>query len=186
MARGRGAQRGALARGAQGGTQNATRGVRGGRGSDHGARGAIRGAQGNVRGAQRDVRGARGGVHGIRGGTSGVAELSQSELSDPTTVTASRPQRANANIHPGKVINDAKQPRRTPDQIQKDKDEAAAAKLAAARNKEAHEASTLKRIASMEDQVHQEEADYTRYAMRPDLRAAKKVKVTDSECHFSH
>lgn len=122
---------------------------------------------------------ARGGTRGgARGGTRGASDSVEADLQ--VAAATPRPQRTNANNHPGKVVNDAKQVRRTPKEVTEAKEKAAAAKLAAIQDKKIQEHNTVQHLASIEDQARQEDTDYEKNALRPDLRVAKKAKIVYS------
>ena len=82
----------------------------------------------------------------------------------------SRPERTNANNHPGQIINNAKQKRRTTQQVQEDKAKAEADAIAKQRAKKLAESSAIQQAALVEDSLRREDIDYAKYSSRPDLQ----------------
>lgn len=127
------------------------------------------------------ARGVRGGARGSSQGKKPSDDL-PAVPSASVAITTARPQRANANQHPGQVVNDAKQTRRSSEQVKKDHEQAAAVAVTAAHNKKVRETKTLQTVAAIEDRAYQEDADYQQYAIRPDQRpVTKKTKVVNGE-----
>ena len=81
----------------------------------------------------------------------------------------SRPERANANHHPGQIINDAKQKRRTPQQVRDDKAKAEADAIAKKQAKQLAENRAMRQAALAEDRLRKEDIEYGKHARRPDL-----------------
>lgn len=97
---------------------------------------------------------------------------------------AGRPRRSNANNHPGQVILDATQKRRTPAQVQADKAVQEAAAAAAVLATVTAHREQVKRVAKFEDKLRTEDEQNKLHAARPDLRhaptstAATKIQVS--------
>ncbi|KAF8871509.1 hypothetical protein BD779DRAFT_1478177, partial [Infundibulicybe gibba] len=88
---------------------------------------------------------------------------------------ATRPRRSTANLHPGKVIIENTQKRRTVAQIQADKDAAEAAVVAAASSEATIKASKVARVAIFEDHLRLEDQENDQHAARPDLHSPVKL-----------
>ena len=85
-----------------------------------------------------------------------------------TSICPSLP-RQKANIHPGQIIKDQKQKRRTSQQVQEDKAKAAAAAAATREAQQEAENDKIRRVASAEDRLRKEDLEYKQRALRPDL-----------------
>ena len=81
--------------------------------------------------------------------------------------------RAKANTHPGQIVNDNKQQRRTSEQVQEDNKRATAAAAATRDANERVEREKIQRVADAEDKLRKEDIRYKSYAMRPDLHSSK-------------
>jgi hypothetical protein len=79
-------------------------------------------------------------------------------------------RKKNANTHPGRIVLDSQQSRRSKRQIEEDEACAQSAVIAAMDKKaEDHRAITA-RIAQLEDGIEREESAVRQYSRRPDLR----------------
>lgn len=140
----------------------------------------VRGRGARARGSNTtDTRG-RGRGQGTRSASTGE-KGGEPILESPAPVTIGRPQRPNANTHPGQIIRDNTQQRRTSEQVQQDKAKAAAATALASKNKVQKAKATVKHLAEEEDRMAQEDLVYAKHAARPDLqvpeRPLKKSKL---------
>jgi hypothetical protein len=87
-----------------------------------------------------------------------------------SSVTSSRPQRAGANTHPGKIVNDAKQKRRTPAQKTADDAILKSARIQAENARVESESASEQQAAALERQFQQAEDLQELYSVRPDVQ----------------
>jgi len=85
----------------------------------------------------------------------------------------------NAHTHPGRVVLDAQQKRRTRNQIEEDEASARSTAIALQEDAAAKKQAVMARIADLEESVEQEERMVQKYRNRPDLRQGimKKSKA---------
>ena len=83
-------------------------------------------------------------------------------------------RRSNAKSHPGQVVLDNQQKRRTKKQVQEAKARARAAKD----QEEARRRELPGRIAQLEDEIETEEQARHEHSMRPDLRGTQPIDRT--------
>jgi negative regulator of genetic competence, sporulation and motility len=79
-------------------------------------------------------------------------------------------RKANANTHPGRILLETQQPRRSKKQVEEDTDRARAAAIAEKEEKEANRRTVLATIADMEDIIEKSELDLRNHTTRPDLQ----------------
>ncbi|KAJ7648792.1 hypothetical protein DFH06DRAFT_1476250 [Mycena polygramma] len=86
---------------------------------------------------------------------------------------AERGRRTESSAHPGAVVNNAKQKRRTPEEIARDRLEKEQAKAEKQRRTAEKKQSSVRRIAAVEDEIRQEDERARATAARPDLVTAQ-------------
>jgi len=79
----------------------------------------------------------------------------------------------NANVHPGQILLDNKQARRSTKQVKEARRHAKAAKV----QEEARRLAVPGRIAQLEDEIETEEQARREYSMRPDLHGAQPTDL---------
>lgn len=94
----------------------------------------------------------------------------QAAEENPAEATTSRLPRVVANIHPGQIVRDNTQKRRSSEQVKQDKAKAAEAAASKIKDQEKRAQETVRRLAAAEDRVHQQELEYSQHAARPDLQ----------------
>lgn len=149
-----------------------------------------RGVTPRARGASRGTV-TRGSALRGRGKNNTVSgEAQQSITNSPAPTEDLRPQRNNANIHPGQVVLDNTQKGRTSEQVKRDKAKADADVLAAAKSQENRTKETVRRLAAAEERIKQKDLEYIQHVARPDLQALalppkKKSKYISSNVPFT-
>ena len=78
-------------------------------------------------------------------------------------------RKANANAHPGRIILETQQSRRTKKQVEEDTSRAREAAIAEREEKEVNRRTVLATIADMEDTIEQSEFQLRNHTTRPDL-----------------
>ncbi|KAF7978991.1 hypothetical protein HWV62_44257 [Athelia sp. TMB] len=129
-----------------------------------------------ARGATSARGGGTRGRGGARGGktpdTSAKGKIRQEATDGPATSTHPRPHREKANIHPGQIILDNTQKRRTSEQVKSDKAKTDAEAIAAIKKQEKQTQATVRRLVAVEDLMQEQDLEYNQYAARPDLRGS--------------
>ena len=90
-------------------------------------------------------------------------------------------RKANANTHPGRVVTDSQQHRRSKQQVQDDNARAKAAAHAKEQEATIKRRATIKRIAELEGDVALIEKDMEIHAQRPDLHYSCHVPLKPME-----
>lgn len=94
----------------------------------------------------------------------------QPATNGPAPSTIARPWRDNANIHPGQIIHDNTQHRRSSEQVIKDKAQAAVDTASAIKERKNLMKAKVQRLATAEDRIAQKDLEYIRNTARPDIR----------------
>ena len=83
-------------------------------------------------------------------------------------------RKANAHAHPGRIVLESQQPRRTRNQIEEDTSRAKAAAVAERVEKEANRLSVLSAIAEIENTIEKNKEQVRVHTTRPDLHPNRK------------
>ncbi|KAJ6465664.1 hypothetical protein C8R47DRAFT_1221011 [Mycena vitilis] len=86
---------------------------------------------------------------------------------------AERSRRTESTAHPGAIVNNLKQKRRTPEEIARDKLEKEQAKAEKQRVAQEKKASSVRRIAAVQDEIRKDDERARATAARPDLATAQ-------------
>lgn len=115
-------------------------------------------------------------------GRKAVASVVPPNSSSP--LTPSMPistRKANANAHPGRIVLETQQTRRSSQQVEEDKNRARAAAIAEKEAKDANHRAVLATIAGIEDTIEKSELQIRIHATRPDLHPNHKRSCTSKE-----
>src|SRR6266702_2095123 len=91
-----------------------------------------------------------------------------------------RTRSSNADAHPGCVVTDNKQTRRSKKQIEEDNTRKKAVAIAASKEAKAKHRAAITKIATVEDSIEQDEEELQVHSTRPDLRHSKSSKKSTS------